>query len=43
MNAPEVVAPVEMKTVMVKNQEVWYREEGTGIPILILAGWGGPD
>ena len=26
---------------MSNGQLVWYREEGTGIPILILAGWGG--
>jgi pimeloyl-ACP methyl ester carboxylesterase len=39
---PEVIASAEKKAVTVNGQEVWYREEGTGIPILILAGWGGP-
>jgi pimeloyl-ACP methyl ester carboxylesterase len=38
----EPVASAEEKTVKVNGQEVWYREEGTGIPILILVGWGGP-
>jgi pimeloyl-ACP methyl ester carboxylesterase len=32
----------EMKSVLIMDQEVWYRAEGTGIPILILVGWGGP-
>lgn len=27
---------------IVNGQEVWYREKGRGVPILILAGWGGP-
>jgi pimeloyl-ACP methyl ester carboxylesterase len=36
------VASAEKKAVKVNGQEVWYREEGTGIPILILVGWGGP-
>lgn len=35
------VAPAENKVVVSNGQLVWYREEGTGIPILILAGWGG--
>ena len=39
---PEAIASVEKKAVTVNGQEVWYREEGTGIPILILVGWGGP-
>ncbi len=39
---PEAVASAEKKAVTVNGQEVWYREEGTGIPILILVGWGGP-
>jgi len=39
---PEAVVSVEKKAVTVSGQEVWYREEGTGIPILILVGWGGP-
>jgi pimeloyl-ACP methyl ester carboxylesterase len=39
---PEPVASAKKKAVIVNGQEVWYREEGTGIPILILAGWGGP-
>jgi len=38
----EAVASAEKKVVTVNGQEVWYQEEGTGIPILILVGWGGP-
>ena len=38
----QAVASAEKKAVKVNGQEVWYREEGTGIPILILVGWGGP-
>jgi len=37
----EAAASVEKKAVTVNGQEVWYREEGTGFPILILVGWGG--
>jgi pimeloyl-ACP methyl ester carboxylesterase len=32
---------VEKKAVEVGGQEVWYREEGQGIPLLFLSGWGG--
>jgi pimeloyl-ACP methyl ester carboxylesterase len=39
---PEAVASAEKKAVTVNGQEVWYREKGTGVPILILPGWGGP-
>jgi len=39
---PGAVVSAEKKSVIVNGQEVWYREEGTGIPILILVGWGGP-
>ena len=35
------VTSEEKKAVIVNGQEVWYREEGTGIPVLILVGWGG--
>ncbi len=37
----EAVASAEKKVVTVNGQEIWYREDGTGIPILILVGWGG--
>jgi pimeloyl-ACP methyl ester carboxylesterase len=39
---PEVVVSAEKKAVIVSGQEVWYLEKGTGIPILVLVGWGGP-
>ena len=39
---PEAVVSAEKKSVIVNGQEVWYREEGIGIPILILVGWGSP-
>jgi len=39
---PEATESSEKRTVTVSGQEVWYREEGAGIPILILTGWGGP-
>ena len=39
---PEAVVSAEKKSVTVNGQEVWYREEGIGIPILVLVGWGGP-
>ena len=32
----------EKRAVTVHEQQVWYREKGKGIPILILVGWGGP-
>jgi len=38
----EAVVSPESKVTMVKGRSVWYREEGMRIPILILAGWGGP-
>jgi len=38
----EAVASAEERVALVNGQPVWYREEGAGIPILILAGWGGP-
>lgn len=30
------------KKSIVQNHEVWFREKGNGIPILLLPGWGGP-
>jgi pimeloyl-ACP methyl ester carboxylesterase len=31
----------EKKAVVVSGGEVWYLEEGNGIPVLFLSGWGG--
>ncbi len=38
---PETVVSVEKKVVTVNGEDVWYQEKGTGVPILILVGWGG--
>jgi pimeloyl-ACP methyl ester carboxylesterase len=42
MQTPPVNLILEKKAVIVNGQQVWYREIGSGIPVLILAGWGGP-
>ncbi len=34
--------PAEKVSVTLGGRKVWYRIAGTGIPILVLPGWGGP-
>ncbi len=38
----ETVIPAEKKAVTINEQQVWYQEQGEGIPVLVLVGWGGP-
>lgn len=40
-NLSDSISYVENKEVIAGGQEVWYREEGEGIPILFIVGWGG--